>query len=74
MTEWVTYGELADQYEQSAQLLHELIRKRTQQMNKESGQAARGIKSQLMELYTMRREALETAAKLREYSRKEVTP
>lgn len=74
MTKWITYGELADQYEQSAQLIHDLIHKRTKQLHAATGEEAYRIKQQITELYQMRREALETATKLRQYSaKKEVT-
>ena len=74
MSEWVSYSELAEQYERSALLTYDLIRKRTELLHAATGEKAYRIKQEITELYTMRREALETATKLRRYSmEKEVT-
>ncbi len=74
MSEWVSYSELSEQYERSALLTYDLIRKRTELLRAATGEKAYRIKQEITELYTMRREALETATKLRRYSmEKEVT-
>ena len=71
---WSSYHELAKQYEQSAQLVYAIIRRKTKEKHTASGLRAFVLRKELAELYCMRREALEAARKLREYSaRKEVT-
>lgn len=68
MKEWVTYSELADQYDQSARSVSEMIAGLRQKYKTASPNDRFCIRRSIAELYKMHGEAKKTAAILRTYS------
>lgn len=75
MNDWVSYGELADQYEQAAKNLETLIDELKVKIRTVCAEEKYRIRNKIEELYKMHGEALHTAFVLRDYSTgKDVTP